>query len=129
MNSLRFRCELGDDWYDAWIEVSVTTPQFRGTTGFYGCPEELGKFADELAAFPVDPAAPPEFKSLSVSFRVEPMDAVGNLWLRVSLQEFFDRRDGLNVAIPATYGGLQNLQRALKQFVEWPQEEVSLDIY
>ena len=130
MNRIRLRCDdLGQGRKDGSFEIQVVTPKFTGAATFFGDVNDIEAFADRLSGYPLDPSNRPEFRADHVALRIEPSGGAGHLMLHLSLREYYVGHDRLSVAIPATYAGLQEMQRRLREFIQSPFEQVEIDIH
>lgn len=127
MNCLTIAYEEFEDDEFGWLEIRLEG-RFAGEAGFYGRPDVLREFADQLSAFPIQPTRLPIFDNDNVVLQVAPQDSTGHLWLLVRLTEFYDRADTVNVRLSVTYAGLQELQRAIWRFIEAPLIPLEIEL-
>ena len=117
---LSYRPDPGDDF--AWLSVSLTTPAFSGTGGFWVQHQDLRAFAASLLAYRIvagsEPRADWGFNRLEetdriISIQISPANPRGTLRADVEVADKDNRDYRVRSAFLTQYSEIERFSRAL----------------
>jgi hypothetical protein len=118
MNAFSLSFSIDDDG-DAKLLASLDTGDFKSRC-FYWCPPT--EFADLVAAlttYPITSENPIDERWYDgcIALRIEPINSVGRLSVRVSLQDYSSDWNGCQSGFHASYGDLDSFRQQLEAVI------------
>jgi hypothetical protein len=111
--SLIFRT---DDDGDVLLLASIDTGEFKGQCHYWCAASEFADLAEALKTFPITNAKPLDMHWYDgcIELRIEPVDSVGHLAVRVALRDFSSDWSRCQSEFRTEYGALDRFRDQLK---------------